>query len=175
MFRDCVISPTKIKSEGSEYVTALKCLNQTILFYLLPRKLYSPETNWRQTAKNASLEQSTRSNFIPMPLWFCVIHEIVDFKNVIFSSILAMGIVRKNCVVKLSLRAGTQLWTFIAQVPLLLQADLLLLRISEFNNEVARFVNSQLVSRFLRVEIVSFLFANCCSFTQCHSVLSGPY
>ena len=65
---------------GSQYVTALKCLNQTILFYLLPRKLYSPETEWRRTAKNARVEQSTKSNFIPMPLWFCFIQKILDFE-----------------------------------------------------------------------------------------------
>lgn len=41
---------------------------------------------------------------------------------------------------------------FPAHVPLLLQGHLLSLRISEFNTGVARFVNSQLVSRFLPVQ-----------------------
>lgn len=117
VIRDYVILPRKLQSEGSQYVTALKCLNQTILFYLLPRKLYSPETEWRQTAKNARVEQSTKSNFIPMPLWFCFIQKILHSKYVILFSILAMGIIRDNCVVKLSLRAGIQLWTFLLMCP----------------------------------------------------------
>ena len=80
LFRDCAGHFASKNSIG-RYVTALKCLNQTILFYLLPRKLYSSEIEWRQTAKNARVEQSTWSNFIAMPLGFCFIHKILDFKK----------------------------------------------------------------------------------------------
>lgn len=149
---DYVILPRKLQSEGSQYVTALKCLNQTILFYLLPRKLYSPETEWRQTAKNARVEQSTKSNFIPMPLWFCFIQKILDFE--VCYPLLDIG--NGYCKGQLCGQVVTTGWNstlnFPAHVPLLLQGHLLPLRISEFNTGVVRFVNSQLVSRFLPVQ-----------------------
>lgn len=70
------------------------------------KKLYSPETKWRQTAKNASLEQSTGLNFIPMPLWLYFTRKIVDFKKLLsFLRYWQWVLQGKECAVQLSLRA----------------------------------------------------------------------
>lgn len=170
------MSQTKIKSEGSEYVTALRCLNQTISFYLSPKKTVLTGNQMKTNCEEREPWTEYGTQLYPHAFVTLFHSQNCRFqKAVILSSILAMGITRERmCGPVIITGAGIQLWTFLAQVPLLLQADLLSLRISEFNISVARFVNIQLVSSFLPVRIVSFLFANC-SFTRCRNVLSGPW